>query len=57
MDEENTEGVTSPTTPDRAAEVAQVIGRPDDRNEELEQSPIPDPEDKDTGAGDDPSAD
>ncbi len=31
--------------------------REDDRNEELEESPIPDPEAKDTGAGDDPQAD
>ena len=31
--------------------------REDDRNAELEQSPVPDPEDKDTGAGDDPEAD
>ena len=31
--------------------------REDDRNEELDQSPIPDPEDKDTRAGDDPEAD
>lgn len=31
--------------------------RDDDRNEELEESPIPDPEAKDTGAGDDPQAD
>jgi hypothetical protein len=31
--------------------------REDDRNAELDQSPVPDPEDKDTGAGDDPEAD
>ena len=31
--------------------------RDDDRNEELDESPIPDPEAKDTGAGDDPQAD
>jgi hypothetical protein len=31
--------------------------REDDRNEELEESPVPDPEDKDTGADDDPDAD
>jgi hypothetical protein len=31
--------------------------REDDRNEELEGSPIPDPEDEDTTAEDDPSAD
>lgn len=31
--------------------------RADDRNEELDQSPVPDPEAKDTGAADDPEAD
>jgi hypothetical protein len=31
--------------------------RDDDRNDELDQSPVPDPTDKDTGAGDDPEAD
>jgi hypothetical protein len=29
----------------------------DDRNEELEESPVPDPEAKDTDAVDDPQAD
>ncbi len=31
--------------------------REDDRNEEVDQSPVPDPEAKDTNAGDDPQAD
>jgi hypothetical protein len=31
--------------------------REDDRNDELDESPVPDPEAKDTGAGDDPEAD
>jgi hypothetical protein len=31
--------------------------REDDRNAELDESPVPDPEDKDTDAGDDPEAD
>jgi hypothetical protein len=31
--------------------------RDDDRNEELEESPLPDPETKDTTAADDPQAD
>jgi hypothetical protein len=31
--------------------------REDDRNEELEESPVPDPEAKDTDAADDPGAD
>ena len=31
--------------------------REDDRNDELEDSPVPDPEEKDTDAEDDPQAD
>jgi hypothetical protein len=31
--------------------------REDDRNAELDESPVPDPEAKDTDAGDDPEAD
>jgi hypothetical protein len=31
--------------------------REDDRNEELDESPVPDPTQKDTGAEDDPEAD
>jgi hypothetical protein len=31
--------------------------REDDRNEELEESPVPDPTRKDTDAADDPQAD
>jgi hypothetical protein len=31
--------------------------RGDDRNEELDESPIPDPTEKEPGAGDDPGAD
>jgi hypothetical protein len=31
--------------------------REDDRNDELEDSPVPDPESKDTDADDDPQAD
>jgi hypothetical protein len=31
--------------------------REDDRNEESDESPVPDPEDKDTTAEDDPQAD
>ena len=31
--------------------------RDDDRNEEIPESPVPDPEAKDTNAGDDPQAD
>jgi len=31
--------------------------RGDDRNEELDESPVPDPEDGSSSAGDDPEAD
>jgi hypothetical protein len=31
--------------------------RDDDRNEELDQSPVPDPDEKETTAEDDPQAD
>jgi hypothetical protein len=31
--------------------------RDDDRNDELDESPVPDPTQKDTDAGDDPEAD
>jgi hypothetical protein len=31
--------------------------REDDRNDEIDESPVPDPEAKDTGAEDDPQAD
>jgi hypothetical protein len=31
--------------------------REDDRNEELDESPVPDPTDKDAAAGNDPEAD
>ena len=31
--------------------------RTDDRNEEIDESPVPDPEAKETDAGDDPEAD
>jgi hypothetical protein len=31
--------------------------REDDRNEELDESPVPDPTEKEPGSGDDPEAD
>jgi hypothetical protein len=31
--------------------------REDDRNEEIDESPVPNPEEKNTDAGDDPEAD
>ena len=57
MAHEDTEAASHETSPDRSEEVAVGGGREDNRNEELDQSPIPDPEAKDTGTGDDPQAD
>jgi hypothetical protein len=42
---------------ERAGSAGAFRGRRDDRNEELDESPVPDPEAKDTDAGDDPEAD
>ncbi|MFN2470273.1 MAG: hypothetical protein ABR583_04650 [Gaiellaceae bacterium] len=56
MDDQDTQQATEPTTPDRAAEVAATEGREDDRNEEVDGSPVPDPTD-DTDAEDVPGAD
>ena len=39
------------------SEYADQHPREDNRNEEIEGSPIPDPEDEDTNAEDDPQAD
>ena len=57
MTNRDTEQVTEPASPERAAEVATPEGREDDRNRELDQSPVPDPEEKDSGTTDDPQAD
>ncbi len=57
MESQDTEQATSPTTPDRAAEVADGAGRVDNRNEEVDASPVPDPTANDTNAGDIPDAD
>ena len=48
---------TTPTTPDRAADVAGERGRVDNRNDEVDASPVPDPTAGDTNAGDIPEAD
>jgi len=48
-----TDAQADPARPETGASGA----RDDDRNEELDESPVPDPEAKDTGAGDDPQAD
>ena len=53
----DTEQVVEPTTPDRAEEVAVGPGREDNRNDEVDGSPIPDPTGEDTGADDIPEAD
>jgi hypothetical protein len=37
--------------------MSQETPRDDDRNEELEESPVPDPEETDASAEDDPEAD
>jgi hypothetical protein len=52
----------SAQTDERAEPARPEIGtasgaREDDRNEELEESPVPDPQAKDTDAADDPQAD
>jgi hypothetical protein len=57
MSDQNTERATEPASADRAAEVAVTEGPENDRNPGLEESPVPDPEAKDTGASDDPEAD
>ncbi len=49
--------MTQATAAEHAEEVATADPLEDNRNEEIEQSPVPDPEAKDTGAGDDPQAD
>ena len=57
MSTQDNEAVTTETSPDRAEEVAVGPGRVDNRNEEAEGSPIPDPTADDTGADDVPEAD
>ena len=49
--------VSTSTEPDRASEVAVGPGRTDNRNEEVDASPVPDPTADDTGADDIPEAD
>ena len=57
MEAEDTEAASTSTSPEHASEVATGEGRPDDRNEEIDESPVPDPTAKQPGAGDDPEAD
>jgi hypothetical protein len=53
MSEQDTSGIDS----DRANSKAQGEAREDDRNEELDESPVPDPEATEGDADDDPGAD
>ncbi|MBD0329918.1 MAG: hypothetical protein ICV64_07435 [Thermoleophilia bacterium] len=57
MADQDTEAPSKETSPDRAAEVADGPGRNDDRNEQVEESPVPDPTTGDTNAEDIPEAD
>lgn len=58
MEDQDTEQAASLSTPpERAQQVAQSEGREDDRNEEVADSPVPDPTRGDTHAGDIPEAD
>ncbi len=57
MKPEDTEAASHETSPDRAADVADGPGRVDNRNEEVDASPVPDPTANDTGADDIPDAD
>ena len=57
MTTEDTEGVIEPTSPDRAEEVALGSGREDNRNEQVDGSPVPDPTADDTDTDDIPEAD
>jgi|tagenome__1003787_1003787.scaffolds.fasta_scaffold20693169_2 hypothetical protein len=56
MDDQDTQA-TEPASPERAAEVATESGRDDNRNDEVEGSPVPDPTATDSGADDIPDAD
>ena len=57
MEAKDNEDVTQATSADRAEQVADADSREDNRNEEVSDSPVPDPESEDTDAGDDPGAD
>ena len=57
QDAEDAPDVSTSTEPDRASDVAVGPGRADNRNEEVDASPVPDPTADDTGADDIPEAD
>jgi hypothetical protein len=57
MEDKDTQRATRQRQPDRPNEIHQRPGgRADDRNEELDDSPVPDPE-EDSEPEDDPEAD
>lgn len=57
MAEQDTEKTGTGTSPDRTEEVADGPGREDDRNDLVDDSPVPDPTTGDPDAEDIPSAD
>ncbi len=57
MTDQNTERQSDSTSPDPSGDDSLDTPREDDRNVALDQSPVPDPEAKPTGASDDPQAD
>ena len=57
MSEQDTEAATHETAPDRAEEVTAGPGRIDNRNDEVDASPVPDPTADEAGADDIPEAD
>ena len=57
MAEQDTEAPSLGTSPDRAQEVADGDAREDNRNETVDDSPVPDPTTGDTNTEDVPDAD
>jgi hypothetical protein len=57
MADQDTERVSTETSPDRAAEVAESDTQRDNRNEQADGSPVPDPTAGETNAEDVPQAD
>ncbi len=55
-DQEDTQA-TEPASPERAGDIATATGREDDRNEQADGSPAPDPTETDGDAEDVPGAD
>jgi hypothetical protein len=57
MADQDTEAPATDTAPDRAEQVASGTGREDDRNDTVDDSPVPDPTSGDTDTEDIPEAD